>query len=78
MEAKELFDWLDTSPDDLGMIADRCHMIAGSAAAFGQADLREALVQVERHADAGDQPAMIEAIRLARKAWKEAPAPSVG
>ncbi|WP_233133017.1 hybrid sensor histidine kinase/response regulator [Actibacterium pelagium] len=78
VESKELFDWLDTTPDDLSAIADRCHMIAGSAAAFGQADLREVLVQVERHADAGDQPAMLEAIRLARKAWKEAPEPSVG
>lgn len=76
-ESKELFDWLASAPADLNEIAERSHMIAGSAAAFGHSDVRETLVQVETRANAGDRAGLAQAIDAAQKAWRAAPAPSV-
>ncbi|KCV83308.1 two-component system hybrid kinase [Actibacterium atlanticum] len=76
-EAQELFDWLESDPEDLREIAERCHKIAGSAAAFGHPDLREALVQLEERATAGDRAGLAQAIETAQKAWRTSPAPCV-
>lgn len=66
-ELRELLDWLDdpqATPDE---IAARCHMVAGSAAAFDHLALRDALVRVETLAQT-DAPAaqMATAINQAR------------
>ena len=76
-ETRDLFDWLTTEPDDWTEIADRAHRIAGSAAAFGQADLRMGLLHVEAAAEAADPDALRDAVAKARAAWKAAPAPSL-
>ncbi|WP_095590722.1 hybrid sensor histidine kinase/response regulator [Actibacterium ureilyticum] len=76
-EAAALFDWLAGAPGDMAAIADRCHQIAGSAAAFGQPDLRTALLHVEAAAEAGDHDRLARAIADARVAWHEAPAPRI-
>lgn len=76
-ETRALFDWLATMPDDWTEIADRAHRIAGSAAAFGQADLRMALLSVETTAEAEDAAALAQAVDQARRAWETAPDPSV-
>ncbi|WP_323770014.1 ATP-binding protein [Antarctobacter sp.] len=77
-ETDALFDWLGSKPTDWTEIADRAHRIAGSAAAFGQPDLRMALLKVETAAEAEDAPALDQAVQAAHQAWKTAPAPSVG
>ncbi|WP_289150054.1 ATP-binding protein [uncultured Salipiger sp.] len=77
-ETEELFDWLAASPEDLGAVADRAHKIAGSAAAFGQQRLRDALVALEKAAETGDPDAVAPAISRARAEWETAPAPCVG
>lgn len=47
-EVAEFIDWLDTSPlPALPRIAERAHQIAGSAAMFGAAALRTALIDLE-------------------------------
>ncbi|MGP6085894.1 ATP-binding protein [Antarctobacter jejuensis] len=76
-ETKELFDWLATGPNDWIAIADRAHQIAGSAAAFGQPDLRMALLMVEKAAEEEDTEALSEAVVNARKAWTDAPEPAL-
>ncbi|MBV7393634.1 ATP-binding protein [Mameliella sediminis] len=76
-ETRALFDWLESKPGDWTEIANRAHRIAGSAAAFGQPDLRMALLKVETAAEAEDAPALADAVVKARKAWAEAPEPSV-
>ncbi|WP_417204932.1 ATP-binding protein [Antarctobacter sp.] len=77
-ETEALFDWLGSSPTNWTEIADRAHRIAGSAAAFGQPDLRMALLRVEAAAEAEDAQALDHAVQAARQAWQTAPAPSVG
>lgn len=74
-ETRELFEWLATQPADLTEIAHQAHRIAGSAAAFGQSDLRTALILLERAAQEGDADQISEAIDHARAAWRAAPAP---
>lgn len=76
-ETAALFDWLETPREDWTRIADEAHRVAGSAAAFGQPDLRMALLQVEKAAEAQDGAALSEAIGTARRAWAEAPAPEL-
>ena len=51
-ETSSLFEWLAGLPEDTHAIADRAHQIAGSAAAFGQPGVREALLLVEQAAEA--------------------------
>jgi len=47
-EVAEFIDWLDTSPlPALPRVAERAHQIAGSAAMFGAAALRTALIDLE-------------------------------
>lgn len=76
-EATELFDWLATGPDDWNEIAERSHRTAGSAAAFGQPELRLALLKVETAAEAENATALTEAVQVALTAWKNAPEPRV-
>lgn len=76
-EAAELFDWLAAIPEDHLAIAERCHQVAGSAAAFGQPDLRMALLQVEAAAEAGDRDRLSVTINEAQLAWEQAPAPQI-
>ncbi|MAB04577.1 MAG: hybrid sensor histidine kinase/response regulator [Rhodobacteraceae bacterium] len=77
-EAQALFDWLATMPEDLTEIAERAHKVAGSAAAFGQSEVREALIALELVAEgSGDRVALVEAIAEARAAWQSAPEPSL-
>ncbi|WP_460272162.1 ATP-binding protein [Celeribacter sp. ULVN23_4] len=77
-ESIELFGWLATAPSDRHEIAERAHKIAGSAAAFGQPELRDALVAVETAAEEGASAGLDAAIKTAREAWEAAPAPSLG
>ncbi|SMX50420.1 PAS domain-containing hybrid sensor histidine kinase/response regulator [Maliponia aquimaris] len=77
-EGAQLLDWLETRPEDMTEIAERAHRIAGSAAAFGQPDLRMALLKVEAAAEQDDAAALSVAITQARAAWDTAPAPSLG
>ncbi|KUF12856.1 hybrid sensor histidine kinase/response regulator [Pseudoponticoccus marisrubri] len=77
-ETQALFDWLATAPADHDQIADRAHQVAGSAAAFGQPGLRDALVALERAAETGTPEDLAEATRQAHRAWQKAPAPSLG
>lgn len=72
-----LFAWLGTAPKDHDAIAERAHKLAGSAAAFGQADLRDALVALERAAECGSSAAIASAIEGARKTWRNAPEPAL-
>ncbi|MDA7423942.1 PAS domain-containing hybrid sensor histidine kinase/response regulator [Thalassococcus lentus] len=76
-ETRDLFDWLASAPSDHNEIAERAHKVAGSAAAFGQSGLREALVAVEMAAEAGDGSALDSALESARKAWQDAPEPTL-
>lgn len=75
-ETRALFDWLATGPTDTAEIAHRAHKVAGSAAAFGQSELREALVAVELAAERG-APELERAVASARDAWKSAPEPTL-
>ncbi|WP_252737743.1 PAS domain-containing hybrid sensor histidine kinase/response regulator [Citreicella sp. C3M06] len=77
-ETGEFFDWLATGPEDMAEIANRAHQIAGSAAAFGQMDLRGVLARLEIHANAGDRAATVAAMAEARAVWKVAPDPVLG
>ncbi|TNF19231.1 MAG: response regulator [Rhodobacteraceae bacterium] len=52
-ETEELLAWLASLPEDRADIARRCHRLAGTAAVFGQADLRRALIALEEAARAG-------------------------
>ncbi|MGH1354811.1 MAG: ATP-binding protein [Thalassovita sp.] len=71
-EADSLMAWLGTTPDDTNEIAARCHKVAGSAAAFGQLDLRDALVQIEQAANSPDQLGKLTArIKTAQAIWSE-------
>lgn len=72
-----LFDWLDTGPDDMSEIAAEAHKVAGSAAAFGQPDLRDALVAVEMAAESGDRDLVERAIETARQTREHLPDPSL-
>lgn len=76
-ETSSLFEWLAGLPEDNHAIADRAHQIAGSAAAFGQPGVREALLLVEQAAEAGDREDLVVAISEAQAAWKAAPEPSL-
>ncbi len=76
-ETSSLFEWLAGLPEDTHAIADRAHQIAGSAAAFGQPGVREALLLVEQAAEAGDREDLVVAISEAQAAWKAAPEPSL-
>ncbi|MGR3437022.1 ATP-binding protein [Salipiger abyssi] len=75
-ETRTLFDWLATGPADRAEIAHRAHQVAGSAAAFGQSELREALVAVEMAAER-NAPGLETTIAAARAAWENAPAPTL-
>ncbi|MDQ2094935.1 ATP-binding protein [Rhodalgimonas zhirmunskyi] len=77
-ETRDLFNWLARLPSDLGEIADRAHKIAGSAAAFGQPDLRDALIELEMAAESGHLDRVEDAIHGAREAWESAPEPTLG
>lgn len=76
-ETRALFDWLAGRPQDLTQVADRAHQVAGSAAAFGQPDLRVALLRVEMAAEAENAQAVDRAVVAARQAWDAAPEPRV-
>ncbi|WP_428515247.1 ATP-binding protein [Roseovarius sp.] len=76
-QTNALFDWLDTRPDDMSEIAAEAHKVAGSAAAFGQPDLRDALVAVEMAADSADRDLMERAIETARQTREHLPDPSL-
>jgi PAS domain S-box-containing protein len=70
-EADTLMAWLATAPDDLPEVAARCHKVAGSAAAFGQLQLRDALVQIEKAAKHPDlQPELPKRIETAAQIWR--------
>lgn len=51
-ETEELLAWLAGRPEDRADIAGRCHRLAGTAAVFGQEDLRRALIALENAARA--------------------------
>ncbi len=76
-EMQGLFDWLGTSPEDHAEIAELAHKLAGSAAAFGQADLRDALIALEMAAESGSDAAIASAIKGARDTWTNAPEPAL-
>ena len=76
-ETSALFEWLAGLPEDTQAIANRAHQIAGSAAAFGQPGVREALLLVEQVAESGDRDDLVIAINEAQAAWKAAPEPSL-
>ncbi len=61
-EMHALRDWLDGQPSDLDEIAARCHKIAGTAAAFGEIGLRDALIEIEEATKVGDRAALDRAI----------------
>jgi CheY-like chemotaxis protein len=70
-EAETLMAGLATAPDDLPEVAARCHKVAGSAAAFGQLQLRAALVQIEKAAKHPDlQPELPKRIETAAQIWR--------
>lgn len=46
-ETQELMDWLGTMPDDFEALAKRSHKVAGSAGAFDEVELRDALIAIE-------------------------------
>lgn len=77
-ETKELFDWMNAHPDAYADMAEKAHRVAGSAAAFGQSELREALIAVEVAAESADADAVTAAIETAHDAWSRAPAPTLG
>lgn len=70
-EVSELLDWLSPPlPQDREQIAARCHMVAGSAAAFDHLALRDALVQVEMRAQSGATDSdLLQDIQAARDTW---------
>ncbi|TQS70241.1 response regulator [Rhodobacteraceae bacterium] len=73
------FDDISRASMDRAEIAERAHKLAGSAAAFGQHDLRAALVHVETTAEAAaDTDGLQAALTAARLAWQNAPAPHIG
>ncbi|MBP0481842.1 ATP-binding protein [Sagittula salina] len=76
-EVEALFEGL-CAAGDTRRLAEDAHRVAGSAAAFGQPGLRDALVELEDAALAGDVSRLENAIRAARRARAEAPEPSLG
>jgi len=76
-ETHDLFNWLASRPDDMGEMAGRAHQVAGSAAAFGQPDLRDALVAVELAAERGDRDQLDHAVQAAEKIRQTLPDPSL-
>lgn len=77
-EVAAFFDWLGQNADDFVQISEDAHKLAGSAAAFGQSNFRDALVAVEMAAEAQDTEMLHDTIAAARDEWKSAPAPSLG
>ncbi|TMV93330.1 response regulator [Thioclava sp. BHET1] len=78
-ELQQFFDWLDGASVAAAEIAARAHKLAGSSAAFGQADLHAALIALENAAEgASDTPSLAPEIAHARMAWKNAPTPQLG
>ena len=69
-EAEALFAWLDAAPDDLFEIAMRCHKVAGTAASFGYAPLRSALLAVERAAERQATDDIAPLIAAAQAVWQ--------
>jgi PAS domain S-box-containing protein len=69
-ETDALMAWLATAPTDTQELAARCHKVAGSAAAFSQLGLRDALVQIE-HASSSEelQATLADKIKTARDIW---------
>lgn len=55
-EVADLIDWLSEADIDTPEIGERCHRIAGTAAAFEETGLRDALVAIEEAAEAKDAP----------------------
>ena len=70
-ETEQLFAWLETAPQDTPKIAEEAHKVAGSAAAFGHPQLRDALVAVEMAAEQRDHDTLGNAIRMARATWQD-------
>ena len=69
-EVSELMAWLNAPGTDHADIAARCHMVAGSAAAFDRLDLRDALVQIEHAAKTGAPSETLQAkIKAAQALW---------
>lgn len=69
-ETDALMTWLNTPPKDTEALAARCHKIAGSAAAFGQLALRDALIQIEQAARTPDLHSLLpERIATAQQIW---------
>jgi len=72
-EVETLMKWLDPLPADRSQIAANCHKVAGSAAAFDNLALRDALVQVEQAAQTDTPDAeLIQLITAARDLWRGA------
>ncbi|THD74757.1 PAS domain-containing hybrid sensor histidine kinase/response regulator [Thalassobius vesicularis] len=72
-ETDELLDWLETLPEDHAEIAARSHMVAGSAAAFGNLDLRNGLIRLEQAAEQRAERAVLERhIAEVRQIWSDA------
>lgn len=77
-EVEALLASFDDPDLPLSSLAEEAHRVAGSAAAFGQHDLRRALVAIENAAEAGDVDAVTSAQADARRAWNASPAPVLG
>lgn len=69
-EVEDLHSWLQTNDlRDLPTIAARCHKIAGSAAVFGAAQYRDALLSVETAAHSGHADSVTSAIGDLGAVW---------
>ncbi len=69
-EVEDLHKWLQIDElRDLPSIAARCHKIAGSAAVFGAAHYRSALVAVESAANSGQVESVTSTINALEPAW---------
>lgn len=71
-ETDALMSWLESAPDDHAELAARCHKVAGSAAAFGQLDLRDALIAIEQAAQKPVlHPTLPDRITKAQQIWAD-------
>ena len=69
-EVEDLHNWLQIDDlRDLPDIAARCHKIAGSAAVFGAAHYRKALVAVENAANSGQVESVTSTISALEPIW---------
>ncbi|MGB0798455.1 MAG: ATP-binding protein, partial [Planktomarina sp.] len=70
-EGGDLIDWLlGDEVTDLAEVQHRTHKVAGSAAIFGPTELRQAMIDLENAAKAGDRDAVQKNIAMVEQVWR--------